>query len=114
MTTTTIRVPTLSTAGDVWPMDFVNGRRWAFNPRGFLVTVVDSADEANAVTMKLREGGFEMNDLRTYSAEQVSQNECRWNTRGLAARATARLGGGRDDLETQFSNARKGRVAVWI
>src|SRR3954470_5225699 len=110
MTTTTIRVPSPSTAGDVWPMDFVNGRRWAFNPRGFLVTVVDSADEANAVTMELREGGFEMNDLRTYSAEQVLRNECRWNARGLAARATGRLRGGRGGLEGQFSNAREGRV----
>src|SRR4051812_36625775 len=98
MTTTTIQVPSPSMAGDVWPMDFVIRRPWAFNPRGFLVTVVESADESNAVTMSLREGGFEINDLRTYSAEQVLNNECRWNTRGLAARLTAKLRDGRDAL----------------
>ena len=97
-----------------WPMDLANGRASAFKPRGFLVAVFDSADEANTATVNLREAGFDTSDLRTYSAAQILRNECLRNTRNFAARAIGTLRDSRDALATQYSNARDGRVSVWI
>jgi hypothetical protein len=104
----------------VWPMGMsdqdpaVGDRPLTFNPRGFLVAILDD-DDAQRARAALREAGFGDRDLRVYTSQQILDDHERF----LARRSIARrvVGGFTDDvtgLERYLGHAREGRAALWV
>jgi hypothetical protein len=105
----------------VWPMGMtahdpsLANRPLVFNPKGFLVAILEDDDHAQRAKAALREAGFADRDLRVYTSQQILADHERY----LAQRSLARrmVGGLTDDttaLERYLDRAREGRAALWV
>ncbi len=105
----------------IWPWGMTErdpdpaSRPWVFNPRDFLVAVVEDDAEAERSMAALREVGFPDEDLRSYGGAQVLADRERY----LAQQGTLRrvVGQVTSDVEAvkQFVRyARDGRAFVWV
>jgi len=87
----------------------------AFNPQGFLVAILQDADQAEQAKATLAQAGFAERDLRIYTSQQILDDHERF----LAQRTVARrvVGAVTDDLDTielYFGYARDGCSALWV
>jgi hypothetical protein len=105
----------------VWPMGMtdqdppIGARPLAFNPQGFLVSILQDADHAEQAKAALVEAGFAETDLRVYTSQQILDDHERF----LAQRTVARrvVGGLTDDPDTiklYFGYAGDGCSALWV
>jgi hypothetical protein len=105
----------------VWPMGMTDqdpslgARPLVFDPQGFLVAILEDADQAEQAKAALVEAGFAETDLRVYTSQQILDDHERF----LAQRTLARrvVGGFTDDpatIELYFGYARDGRAALWV
>jgi hypothetical protein len=105
----------------VWPMGLSDqdpslaDRPLAFNPKGFLVAILEDDDSAEQARAALQAAGFADRDLRVYTSQQILADHQRY----LAQRSLARrvVGGLTDDataLERYLDRAREGRAALWV
>ena len=105
----------------VWPMGMSDqdpslaDRPLMFNPKGFLVAILDDDDHAERARAALQKAGFADRDLRVYTSRQILADHQRY----LAQRSLARrvVGGVTDDttaLERYLGHARQGRSALWV
>ena len=105
----------------VWPMGMTDqdpslgARPLVFDPRGFLVAILEDADQAERARAALAEAGFAETDLRVYTSQQILDDHERF----LAQRTLARraVGGFTDDPDTiklYFGYAREGHAALWV
>jgi hypothetical protein len=90
-------------------------RPLVFNPTGFLVVIVQDADQAERAKAALAQAGFAEKDLRVYTSQEILDS---WE-RFLAERSVAQrvVGAVTDDPETNvlyFGYARQGRAALWV
>jgi hypothetical protein len=93
----------------------IGARPLAFNPQGFLVAILEDADQAEQAKAGLIEAGFVATDLRVYTSQQILEDHERF----LAQRTLARrvVGAVTDDpatIELYFGYARDGRAALWV
>jgi hypothetical protein len=86
-----------------------------FNPQGFLVAILEDADQAERARATLAEAGFADRDLRVYTSQQILDSWQRFQAeRSLAQRAVGAVTGDPDTIELYFGYAREGRSALWV
>jgi hypothetical protein len=104
-----------------WPMRMTDqdpalgARPLVFNPQGFLVAILEDADQAEQAKAALTGAGFAGRDLRVYTSQQILDDHERF----LAQRTVDRrvVGGLTDDPDTiklYFGYARDGCSARWV
>ena len=86
-----------------------------FNPQGFLVAILEDADQAEQAKTTLAEAGFAEGDLRVYTSQQILDSWERFQTeRSLAQRVAGAITDDPDTIEQYFGSARQGRSALWV
>jgi hypothetical protein len=86
-----------------------------FNPQGFLVAILQDADQAERARAALAEAGFADRDLRVYTSQQILDSWQRFQAeRSLAQRAVGAVTDDPDTIELYFGYAREGRSALWV
>jgi hypothetical protein len=104
-----------------WPMGMtdqdppIGARALAFNPQGFLVAILEDADQAEQAKAALVDVGFAAIDLRVYTSQQILDDHQRFLAQRTLARRVA--GAVTDDpatIELYFGYGRQGRAALWV
>jgi hypothetical protein len=86
-----------------------------FNPKGFLVAILQDADQAEQARTALAEAGFAEHDLRVYTSQQILDSWERFQAeRSLAQRVAGALTDDPDTIELYFGSARQGHAALWV
>jgi hypothetical protein len=86
-----------------------------FNPKGFLVAVLEDADQAEQARAALAAAGFADRDLRVYTSQQILDSWERFQAeRSLAQRVAGAVTDDPDTIELYFGYARAGRSALWV
>jgi hypothetical protein len=86
-----------------------------FNPQGFLVAILDDADQAEHAKAGLVEAGFAVTDLRVYTSQQILDSWERFQAeRSLAQRVVGAVTDDPDTIELYIGYAREGRSALWV
>ena len=105
----------------VWPTGMsdqdpaARARPLVFNPRGFLVAILEDADQAERAKAALAEAGFAETDLRVYTSEQILDSWERFQAeRSLAQRVAGAVTDDPETIEQYFGYAREGRSALWV
>jgi hypothetical protein len=90
-------------------------RPLVFNPQGFLVAILEDADQAEQARAALAEAGFADRDLRVYTSQQILDSWERFQAeRSLAQRVAGAVTDDPDTIELYFGYARQGRSALWV
>jgi hypothetical protein len=86
-----------------------------FNPQGFLVAVLEDAEQAEQARAALAATGFAERDLRVYTSQQILDSWERFQAeRSLAQRVAGAVTDDPDTIELYFGYARQGRSALWV
>jgi hypothetical protein len=90
-------------------------RPLVFNPKGFLVAILEHDGAAQEARASLEDAGFASDDLRVYRSKEILDDHERF----LAERSRTRrvVGAMTDDpatIEQYFGYAREGRSALWV
>ena len=86
-----------------------------FNPQGFLVAVLEDADQAEQAKAALAAAGFADRDLRVYTSQQILDSWERFQAeRSLAQRVAGAVTDDPDPIELYFGYAHQGRSALWV
>jgi hypothetical protein len=90
-------------------------RPLVFNPQGFLVAILEDADQAGQARATLAGAGFADTNLRVYTSQQILDSWERFQAeRSLAQRVAGAVTDDPDTLELYFGSARQGRAALWV
>jgi hypothetical protein len=90
-------------------------RPLVFNPQGFLVAILNDADQAEHARAALAEAGFAETDLRVYTSQEILDGWERFLAeRSLAQRVVGAVTDDPDTIELYFGYAREGRCALWV
>ena len=90
-------------------------RPLVFSPQGFLVAILDDADQAERARTALAEAGFAETDLRVYTSQQILDSWERFLAeRSLAQRVAGAVTDDPETIEAYFGYARAGRSALWV
>jgi hypothetical protein len=90
-------------------------RPLVFDPQGFLVAILEDADQAEQAKATLAEAGFAESDLRVYTSRQILDSWERFQAeRSLAQRVVGAVTDDPDTIEQYFGYARAGRSALWV
>ena len=105
----------------VWPTGMsdqdpaARDRPLFFNPQGFLVAVLEDADQAERARAALEGAGFADRDLRVYTTQQILESWERFQAeRSLGQRVVGAVTDDPDTIELYFGYARAGRSALWV
>jgi hypothetical protein len=105
----------------VWPTGMsdqdpgARDRPLFFNPQGFLVAVLEDADQAERARAALAAAGFADRDLRVYTSRQILDSWERFQAeRSLGQRLVGAVTDDPDTIELYFGYARAGRSALWV
>jgi hypothetical protein len=105
----------------VWPTGMsdqdpaARDRPLVFNPQGFLVAILNDADQAEQAKATLVEAGFAEGDLRVYTSQQILDSWERFKAeRSLAQRVAGAVTDDPDTIELYFGSARQGHAALWV
>ena len=105
----------------VWPTGMsdqdpaARDRPLFFNPHGFLVAILQDADQAEQAKATLAKAGFAETDLRVYTSQQILNSWERFQAeRSLAQRVVGAVTDDPDTIELYFGYARQGRSALWV
>ena len=86
-----------------------------FNPQGFLVAILQDADQAEQARATLAGAGFAERDLRVYTSQEILDSWERFQAdRSLAQRVAGALTDDPDTIERYFGYARQSRSALWV
>jgi hypothetical protein len=90
-------------------------RPLVFNPQGFLVAILEDADQAEQAKAGLQQAGFADRDLRVYTSQQILDSWERFQAeRSLAQRVVGAVTDDPATIEQYFGYARQGRSALWV
>jgi hypothetical protein len=90
-------------------------RPLVFNPQGFLVAILQDADQAEQAKTTLADAGFADRDLRLYTPHQILDSWERFQAeRSLAQRVAGAVTDDPDTIEQYFGYARQGHAALWV
>jgi hypothetical protein len=90
-------------------------RPLVFNPKGFLVAILEDADQAEQAKATLAGAGFAETDLRVYTSHQILDSWERFQAeRSLAQRVVGAVTDDPATIELYFGSARQGHAALWV
>jgi hypothetical protein len=90
-------------------------RPLVFNPQGFLVAILEDADQAEQAKAALQQAGFADRDLRVYTSQQILDSWERFQTqRSLTQRVVGAVTDDPATIELYFGYAHQGRSALWV
>jgi hypothetical protein len=90
-------------------------RPLVFNPQGFLVAILDDADQAEQARAALTDAKFAERDLRVYTSQQILDSWEQFQAeRTLAQRVAGAVTDDPATIELYFGYARAGRSALWV
>jgi hypothetical protein len=90
-------------------------RPLVFAPQGFLVAILQDADQAEQAKTALANAGFADRDLRVHTSQQILDSWERFQAeRSLAQRVVGAVTDDPDTVELYFGYARQGRSALWV
>jgi hypothetical protein len=105
----------------VWPMGLaaqdpaLADRPLAFNPKGFLVAILEDDDHAEQARAALQAAGFADRDLRVYTSQQILADHQRYLAqRSLTRQVVGAVTVDPDSLQRYRDRAREGRAALWV
>jgi hypothetical protein len=105
----------------VWPMGLaaqdpaLADRPLVFNPKGFLVAILEDDDHAEQARAALEAAGFAERDLRVYTSQQILDDHQRYLAqRSLARQVVGAVTVDPDSLERYLDRAREGHAALWV
>jgi len=105
----------------VWPTGMsdqdpaARERPLIFNPQGFLVAILQDADQADQARATLAHAGFAERELRVYTSQQILDSwEWFQAERSLAQRVAGAVTDDPDTIELYFGSARQGHAALWV
>jgi hypothetical protein len=105
----------------VWPIGMSDqdpslaDRPLLFNPRGFLVAILEDDNYAEQARAALQGAGFADRDLRVYTSQQILDDHERYLAqRGLARRMVGAVTVDQDAIKRYLDRAREGRAALWV
>ena len=85
-------------------------RPLVFNPQGFLVAIMEDADQAEQAKTTLADAGFADRDLRVYTSQEILDSWERFQAeRSLAQRVAGAITNDPETIERYFGYARQGR-----
>jgi hypothetical protein len=110
------------TTNDVaWPTGMsdqdpgARARPLVFTPQGFLVAILEHADQAEQARAALAQAGFADRDLRVHTSQQILDSWERFQAeRSLAQRVAGALTDDPDTIEQYFGYARQGHAALGV
>jgi hypothetical protein len=90
-------------------------RPLVFNPKGFLVAILEDADQAERAKAALAAAGFAQKDLRVYASQEILNSWERFLVeRSVPQRVVGAVTDDPDTIEQYFGYAREGRSALWV
>ena len=105
----------------VWPTGMsdqdpaARERPLVFNPQGFLVAILNDADQADQAKTTLADAGFAETNLRVYTSQQILDSWERFQAeRSLAQRVAGAVTDDPETIELYFGYARQGHAALWV
>jgi hypothetical protein len=105
----------------VWPTGMsdqdpaARERPLVFNPQGFLVAILEDADQAEQAKATLAEAGFAETNLRVYTSQQILDSWERFQAeRSLTQKVAGAITDDPETIEQYFGSARQGRSALWV
>jgi hypothetical protein len=105
----------------VWPTGMsdqdpeARDRPLVFNPEGFLVAILEDADQAEQARTALADAGFADRDLRVYTSQEMLDSWERFQAeRSLAQRFAGAVTDDPAIIERYFGYAREGRSELWV
>jgi len=105
----------------VWPTGMsdqdpaARERPLVFNPQGFLVAILNDADQAEQARATLAGAGFAETNLRVYTPQQILDSWERFQAeRSLAQRVAGAVTDDPETIKIYFGYAREGRSALWV
>jgi hypothetical protein len=111
----------MSANGVPWPTGMsdqdpaARERPLVFKPEGFLVAILEDADQAEQARAALADAGFAETDLRVYTSQQILDSWERFQAeRSLAQRVAGAITDDPATIEQYFGYARQGRAALWV
>jgi hypothetical protein len=86
-----------------------------FNPKGFLVAILEDDEHAERARAALREAGFADRDLRVCTSQQILDDHERFLAqRSIARRVVSAVAPDPDSIQRYVDRAREGRSALWV
>jgi hypothetical protein len=111
----------MSANGVPWPTGMsdqdpaARERPLVFKPEGFLVAILEDADQAEQARAALADAGFAESGLRVYTSQQILDSWERFQAeRSLAQRVAGAITDDPATIEQYFGYARQGRAALWV
>jgi hypothetical protein len=90
-------------------------RPLVFNPKGFLVAILEDAGQAERARAALAAAGFAQEDLRVYASQEILDSWERFLVeRSISQRAVGAVTDDPATIERYFGYARAGRSALWV
>jgi hypothetical protein len=85
-----------------------------FNPQGFLVAILEDADQAEQAKATLAKAGFAEGDLRVHTSQQILDSWERFQAEASLAQRVVGAVTDADTIERYFGYARQSRSALWV
>jgi hypothetical protein len=104
----------------VWPTGMsdqdpaARARPLVFNPQGFLVAILEDADQAEQAKATLAKAGFAEGDLRVHTSKQILDSWERFQAEASLAQRVVGAVTDADTIERYFGYARQSRSALWV
>jgi hypothetical protein len=102
----------------VWPMGMdrdLSTRPLVFNPKGFLVAILENDEACERAKTSLLEAGFDPDDLRVYKSSEILEDHERYlKELSRTRRVVAALTDDQATIDLYFGYAREGRGALWV
>jgi hypothetical protein len=100
-----------------FPMDVTDpsSRPWNFRPRGYLVVILASSEEAQRAETALVAEGFAARDIKLYTGNQILDNQEEYiNRRGVTSKVVGPFIEDVEGRELYLRYARDDRCAMWV
>jgi hypothetical protein len=102
---------------NTFPMDVTDpsSRPWKFRPRGYLVVILASSEEAQRAEAALVAEGFATRDIKLYTGKQILDNQEEYiGRRGVTSKVAGSLIDDVEGRELYLGYARDDRCAMWV
>ena len=102
---------------NTFPMDVIDpsSRPWKFRPRGYLVVILASSEEAQRAETALVAQGFATRDIKLYSGKKILDDQEEYmSRRGVTSKIVGSLIDDVEGRELYLGYARDDRCAMWV